>query len=250
MSLKGKTVVVLGATGNVGAAVVELFDKEGAIVFGTSRSSAKFESVREEYGWSANVKFVEDIDFDSDDAAEAAAQKVWEATGGELLHVVNNIGLGTVGKTVLETTTEDIEQYVMKDFLPSFRASKEFVKLLGQVEGSTVTISSGGFGYGLMPGMSKMYGASAKNALLNNLASCFNAAIVDNGLKVKCQVIPIFFSISRKGQDKNQLGFPSEIDSGAKVAQAYLALTTGKRAGHTIDVKTIEDAIEVGKDYE
>ncbi len=225
-------------------------DKQGAVVFGTSRSSEKFESVRKEYGWSSSVKYVEGTDFDSDEAAEASAKKVWEVTGGNLLHVVNNIGFATVGKSALEATTEDIDQYVMKDFLPSFRASREFIKLLGKVEGSTVTISSGGFGYGLQPGMSKLYGGSAKNALLNNLSSCFNAAIVDDGLKVKCQVISIFFGVSRKGQDKNQFGFPTESDSGSKLALAYLALTTGKHAGRTVDVKTIQDAIEVGKDYE
>ena len=250
MSVKGTTVVVLGATGNVGAAVVELFDKEGAVVFGTSRSSEKFESVRKEYGWSENVQFLEGTDFDSDEAAEASAKKIFEVTEGKLLHVVNNIGFATVGKSALEATTEDIGQYVMKDFLPIFRASKEFIKLLGDVEGSTVTISSGGFGYGLQPGMSKLYGGSAKNALLNNLSTCFNAAIIDDGLKVKCQVISIFFGVARKGQDKNQFGMPSDSDSGSKLAKAYLGLTVGKRAGTTVDVKAVADAVEVGNDYE
>lgn len=50
MSLKGKSIAILGATGNVGAAIVEYFDSQGAIVYGTARTQDKFEQVRKEYG--------------------------------------------------------------------------------------------------------------------------------------------------------------------------------------------------------
>lgn len=249
MSLKGKTVLVLGATGNVGAAVVELFDKEGALVFGTSRTKEKFEQVRTEYGWSDAVTYVE-ADFDSDEAAATSAKKIMDLTEGKLLYVINNIGFATVGKSALEATTEDMMGYVQGEFLPSHRASREFIKLLGQTEGATVTISSGGFGHGLHPGMSKLYGGSLKNVMLINSLSCFNAAIVDDGLKVSVSSACIWFGVSRKNQDKNQFGMDSDKESGSKLASAYAALAIGKKSGQVVDLKTAEDAIEVGKEYE
>ena len=248
MSLKGKTVVVLGATGNVGAAVVEFFDKEGALVFGTSRTKEKFEDVRSEYGWSDTVTYV-DADFDSDEAAADSAKKILDATDGKLLYVVNNIGFATVGKSALEATSEDILGYTTDEFLPSHRASREFIKLLGNTEGATVTISSGGFGYGLSPGMSKLYGGSIKNSMLINSVSCFNAAIVDDGLKVSVSSACIFFGVSRKGQGTNQFDFPSDVESGSKLATAFAALAIGKKAGQVVDLKSVEDAVEVGKEY-
>ena len=249
MSLKGKTVAVLGATGNVGAAIVEFFDKEGAHVFGTSRSKEKFDHVRKEYGWSDAVTYV-DSDFSSDEAAAESAKKIMEATEGKLLYVVNNVGFATVGKSALEATTEDILGFTNDEFLPSHRASREFIKLLGDKEGSTVTISSGGFGHGLQPSMSKLYGGSIKNAMLINSVSCFHSAIVDDGLKVSVSSACIWFGVSRKGEEKNQFGFPSDVNSGSKLATAFATLAVGKKAGEVVDLKTVEDAVEVGKDYE
>mmetsp|Transcript_37499 Transcript_37499/g.81700 ORF Transcript_37499/g.81700 Transcript_37499/m.81700 type:complete len:250 (-) Transcript_37499:134-883(-) len=249
MSLKDKTVVVLGATGNVGAAVVEFFDKEGALVFGTSRSKEKFDQVRKEYGWSDAVTYV-DSDFSSDEAAAESAKKIMDATDGKLLYVVNNIGFATVGKSALEATSEDILSMTTNEFLPSHRASREFIKLLGDKEGSTVTISSGGLGHGLQPGMSKFYGGSYKNVMLINSVSCFNSAIVDDGLKVSVCSACIWFGVSRKGEEKNQFGFPSETDSGEKLASAFATLAVGKKAGEVVDLKSVEVAVEVGKEYE
>jgi len=250
MSLKGKTVVVLGATGNVGAAVVELFDKEGATVFGTSRTKDKFEEVRQEYGWSDAVQYVEDSDFGSDPAAAASAKKILDATEGKLQYVVNNIGFATVGKSALEATSDDILGYLTNEFLPSHRASREFIKLLGDTEGATVTISSGGFGHGLFPGMSKMFGGSIKNACLINSLSCFHSAIVDDGLKVSVSSPCIWFGVSRKGQGTNQFGMSTDTESGSKLAKAFAACAIGKKAGQVVDLKTVEDAAEVGKEYE
>eukprot|EP00977_Amphora_coffeiformis_P019084 scaffold6899_cov183-Amphora_coffeaeformis.AAC.17 len=249
MSLKGKTVVILGATGNVGAAVVEFFDKEGAVVYGTSRTKEKFEQVRKEYGWSDAVTYV-DSDFSSDEAAAESAKKIMDVTGGNLLYVVNNIGFATVGKSALEATSVDILGYTTQEFLPSHRASREFIKLLGNTEGASVTISSGGFGHGLGPGMSKLFGGSIKNVMLINSVSCFNSAIVDDGLKVTVSSACIWFGVSRQGQEKNQFGFPSDVESGPKLGAAYAALAIGKKAGEVVDLKAIEDAMEVGKMYE
>ena len=164
-----------------------------------------------------------------------------DASDGKLLHVISNIGFATVGKSALEMTTADFDTMFNDEFLPSFRAAQQFIKLLGDVEGSTVTLSSGGFGYGLQPTMSKLYGGSVKNALLNNTASCFNAAVVDDGLKVKVQVVSIFYGVSRKGETKNQFGFPSDPESGHKTAQGFLAVLSGKQAGTVVDLKTAED---------
>jgi hypothetical protein len=247
-SLKGKTAVVLGATGNVGAAVVSYFDQQGAKVFGTARTQDKFEQVRKEYGWSDAVTFVES-DFSSEEAAATSAQKIMDATDGKLMYVINNIGFATIGKSALEATTEDLLSYTTNEFLPSHRASKEFIKLLGNTEGASVTISSGGFGLGLWPGMSKVYGGSFKNSMLINSVSCFNAAIVDDGLKVSVSSACIFFGVSRKNQERNQFDMPCDIESGSKLAKAYAALALGKKAGEVVHLKAVEDAVELGKEY-
>jgi NAD(P)-dependent dehydrogenase (short-subunit alcohol dehydrogenase family) len=248
MSLKGKTVLVLGATGNCGAPVVEFFDKEGAIVYGTARSQEKFEAVRKEYGWSDAVTYVES-DFSSDDAAADSAKKIMDATGGNLLYVINNIGFVTVGKSVLEASSEDILAITSEEFLPSHRASREFIKLLGDTEGATVTIVSGGLGHGLFPGVSKIFGGGFKNGMLINSVSCFNAAIVDDGLKVSVCGACIWFGVSRKGETENQFGFPSDVESGPVLGAAFAAMAIGKKAGQNVDMKTLEDAVEVGKEY-
>ena len=240
MSLEGKVIAVLGATGNVGAAIVELFDKEGAKVYGTSRSEEKFESVRKEYGWSDKVKYAQS-DFSTDEAAVETASKIMKLTGGKLLHVVSNIGFATIGKSALEYGTEDMLSMINNELLPSFRASQAFIKELGNTEGSTVTLTAGGFGYGLKPTMSSLYGGSIKNAILMNLATCFDAAIVDDGLKTSAQVVSIFYGVSRKGEKQNQWGFPADESSGLGSAKAFLAALTGKFAGQIMDMKKPED---------
>ena len=204
--------------------------------------------MRKEYGWSDAVTYV-DADFSSDEKAAESAKNILDATDGNLLYVINNIGFATVGKSALEATSEDILGYSTNEFLPSHRASREFIKLLGQTEGATVTITSGGFGHGLGPGMSKLYGGSIKNVMLINSVSCFNSAIVDDGLKVSVSSACIWFGVSRKGEEKNQFGFPSDADSGTKLAGAFATLAIGKKAGEVVDLKTVEDAVAVEKEY-
>ena len=173
-----------------------------------------------------------------------------DATGGDLLYVINNIGFGTGGKSILETTSEDILAITNEDFLPSHRASREFIKLLGDTEGATVTIVNGGLGHGLFPGWSKYCGRSFKNGILINSVSCFNAAIVDDSLKVSVCGACVWFSVSRKGETKNQFGLSSDIESGFKLAKAFATMAIGKKAGQNVDMKTVEEAEEVGKEYE
>ena len=87
----------------------------------------------------------------------------------------------------------------------------------------------------------ELYGGSVKNAILMNLATCFNAAIVDDGLKTSAQVVSIFYGVSRKGEKTNQWGFPADEASGSKSAKAFLAALSGKFAGQVMDLKSPED---------
>lgn len=60
----------------------------------------------------------------------------------------------------------------------------------------------------------------------------------------------IWFGVSRKRQGKNPFGLDSHVESVTKLAKGFTAFAIGQKAGQLVDLKTVEDAEEVGKEYD
>ena len=86
----GETVLVLGATGGVGLAAIQLAKAAGATVFATASSNDKLEQLRQ-YGLDHGINYV----------ADDLAKTVMEITGGKGVDlVVDSVGGETLVKSV------------------------------------------------------------------------------------------------------------------------------------------------------
>jgi NADP-dependent 3-hydroxy acid dehydrogenase YdfG len=130
-SLKGKNVLLVGATGGIGSKTAKLLTSSGAVVFITGRNSDKLNSVAHECGISSDRVFEMDI------ANEASVHTTIEqiiAKANQIDIVVNAAGIGII-KTMDSLTTNDFIAtlntnligtfYLVKAVLPNLKAQKK-----------------------------------------------------------------------------------------------------------------------------
>jgi len=129
--LKGKNVLVVGATGGIGSRVAKLISGSGATVFLTGRNSTKLNDVAKETGIAADHVFTMDI---TDEVAVNATIRDISDKGVEIDIVVNAAGIGII-KPMETLSSEDFLQtiqtnlmgsfYLVKAILPGMKARKK-----------------------------------------------------------------------------------------------------------------------------
>ncbi|MBQ3108815.1 MAG: SDR family oxidoreductase [Clostridia bacterium] len=167
--MKGKIVLVTGASGGIGLACAKAFLKEGAVVYGTSRSP-KAESMN-------GIRMLP-LDVLSEESAAACIAALLEKEG-RLDILVNNAGSGIAGP-LTDMTTQELSRQLDVNVLGMHRMVRAAMPALFESRGSIVNISSVA-GFVPIPFQS---GYSASKYAVESLSESLRAELHPYGVKV------------------------------------------------------------------
>ncbi|CAL5223779.1 g6345 [Coccomyxa viridis] len=133
--LKGKNVLLTGASRGIGRAIAEAYAKNGARLFIVARTTEKLEEVKEscEKLGSPEVTILEADMLQEDDLA-----KISEAVKGEVDVLVNNAGMATSG-SILEGSPDEAAKLVTMNLIAPMQLT---ILLAPQLHGHIINISS------------------------------------------------------------------------------------------------------------
>ena len=206
MSLAGKSVVILGATGNVGSGAAHALLAQGATVVLVGRDSAKLQALKTKLGNAANAHIVEGK-FDTEHHAASTRDHVLKALGGKQYdHVISSLAFfNNAAAWATATPLADVQKALKDGFEPHFNAAHAFLPSLKNVEGSSFTIVSGGLAH-FTPAPA-LWLATLKNATLNTFTNVLVAETAADKVRVNC--FCIHFGIAEFDGKKNQMGMDS-----------------------------------------
>lgn len=183
MKLKGKTVVVTGASSGMGKAIVEVFVKEGANVVAVARRKERLEELEKSLKKASGkiLAFVGDVSKKEDNEAmiDFAVEKF-----GRLDVLVNNAGIMDDMSPIAEATDEKWNSVMATNLYGPFSAMRKACKVfLAQGNGGNIiNVSSVG---SMHPVAGPVYCAS--KAGLNTLSQ--SVAFMYMKEKIRCNVI-------------------------------------------------------------
>ncbi|MBW0176479.1 SDR family oxidoreductase [Sediminibacterium sp.] len=118
-SLKGKKVLLIGATGGIGASLAKLLHGSGANVYITGRNAEKLSVAGEQTGIPAGRQFQLDITHESSVYETVAAVQ----QDGAIDILINAAGIGII-KTIDTLTTDDFLKTLQVNLIGSFWVTK------------------------------------------------------------------------------------------------------------------------------
>jgi len=163
----GGTVVITGASGGIGRAAAELFQRSGCTVYGLCRRGG-------------DVSGVHYIAADVTD--EASVRSAFERISGEAGRVdllINNAGFGISGATEF-TSLEDAKRLFDVNFFGGFLCAKYAVPLMREKGGRIINISSAAAIFSIP--FQSFY--SASKAAVNSLSMALRNELKDFGISV------------------------------------------------------------------
>lgn len=128
-SLKGKKVLIVGATGGIGSRLAKLLQGSGAMVYITGRNADKLSAAGEQAGIPANRQFQLDITHESAVYATIAAVQ----QDGPVDILVNAAGIGII-KNMDTLTTEDFQQTLQVNLMGSFWLTKAILPAMKETK--------------------------------------------------------------------------------------------------------------------
>lgn len=133
LRLAGKTAIITGASGGIGAEIVRLFVEEGAKVIAIDASAPQAAATE------ASVHFRQ-----LDISSEAEVRSFFEALTKDDVQIdilVNNAGI-ILGKPLIETTVEEWDRLAAVNGRGTFLMIRGVMPLINPEEGSVVNVSS------------------------------------------------------------------------------------------------------------
>lgn len=141
MNLKNKIAVVTGGTKGIGRAIAESLLKAGASVFICARDKSEIKRAIEELSALGKIEG-EVCDVRSEAQVKMALDETLRVFGGVDV-LVNNAGIGIMGKTVEEMSAEEFEQTLQTNLFGVFYACHNAIPLMrGRGGGYIINISS------------------------------------------------------------------------------------------------------------
>lgn len=169
LGLEGKVALITGVSYGIGAAAADAFLREGAQVFGTSRTAP---APREGLTHLA-------VDMSAADAGDRAVAACLQEHG-RLDVLVNNVGSATLGTGFAAESDEVWQQYWDLNFMSAVRTTRAALEALTADGGVVVNVSSIN-GRTPEPGI---YSYSASKAAMNNLTVNLGREYAGRGVRV------------------------------------------------------------------
>lgn len=165
VDLSGKTAIVTGASGGLGAHFARLLARNGAAVAITARRTDRIQALADEIQAGGGRAMALSLDV-ADAAAIGPALDAVQAELGPLHILVNNAGVGGEG-LALELSIEDFDQTFDVNVRGTFFAAREAAKrmIAAGIEGRIINIASIA-SHTVLPGLSAYCGSKAAVAML------------------------------------------------------------------------------------
>ncbi len=178
----GKIVVVTGAAGNLGRAVIQAFLDHGATVFGLDYKTDRMADIRTSDTSNGQFFPLDNLDITDLAAMEKAAERVHQLAGPADI-LVNCLGGFAYGETVYETSQETWERMMAINAGSFLNLSRSFMPdLLEKGAGRVVAVAAGAS----LKGGAKMGAYSAAKAALLRLVESLAAEVTGTDIKVNC----------------------------------------------------------------
>ena len=129
-SLKGKTVLITGATGGIGAATARLLAASGAQVFLTGRDARKLQAIQQELKLPADRVFAADLG--KEEEVETLRQR-YHALFPTIDILVNAAGIGII-KPMDSLSTEEFLATLQSNLIAPFLLMKAFLPAMKEVK--------------------------------------------------------------------------------------------------------------------
>ncbi len=129
-SLKGKIVVIIGATGGIGMNTAKLLNGSGAIVYIVGRSAEKLSQVALEAGIDADRVF--EMDITNENSVNSTIQKILDKTS-TIDILINVAGIGII-KPIDVLSTEDFIKSLQTNLIGSFYLVKAVLPVMKVVK--------------------------------------------------------------------------------------------------------------------
>ncbi|WYZ45787.1 hypothetical protein EsH8_IX_000012 [Colletotrichum jinshuiense] len=130
MAQATETVLVIGATGNIGTAVILGALQSGRNVLAVVRNQDSAKKLSENLGEGQDKITVVEADVISDQGVQGVVDKVRAGALPAFRHVFSSVGGGYTEKTMLETTTEELREFMTHNFESNFFAYRATIPYL------------------------------------------------------------------------------------------------------------------------
>ncbi len=136
--LKGRNIIVTGASGGIGNSIIEKLNQAGANILA---SGTKIEKLDELKGKFENIKILK-FDFSQSDKIEEFIENATKELGGKLDCIVNNAGV-TYDNLAIRMSLEEWQKVININLTSTFLMSKFAIKkMLKNKSGKIVNITS------------------------------------------------------------------------------------------------------------
>ena len=136
--LKGKNIIVTGASGGIGNSIVEKLNQAGANILASGTRIEKLEELKGKYG---NIKLLK-FDISQSDKVEEFVENATKELGGNLDCLVNNAGI-TKDNLAIRMSLEEWQKVISINLTSTFLMSKSAIKkMLKSKKGKIINITS------------------------------------------------------------------------------------------------------------
>ncbi len=153
MQLKGKTVIITGASSGIGASAAMMFAKEGANVVLGARREAELSTIAGQINQSNGnaIYLAGDV---GDEAYNSALVELAEKTYGGLNSAFNNAGTMGNPVPVPDMASENWDNVLKANLTSAFYAAKHQIPAMKRIGGGSIIFTSSFVGYtAAFPGM-------------------------------------------------------------------------------------------------
>ena len=218
---KGDAVIVTGAAGGIGSAIVENLVNQGIFVFAVDKNSEELSKILA----SIDPKGALTLAIASDVTSEKECQEVCEIAkkkGIRVKGLVNNAAVGAFNMSVESTSFEDWQRIISINLTSLFLMAKYALPLIRSAGGGAVVNISSIHAYATSPGVAPY--AAAKGGVLT-LTKTMALDLAPDNIRVIC-IIPgatdtpmLRQHAEREGKTLAELGFPSSENAIGRIAQ-------------------------------
>lgn len=248
MELKGKTILITGASSGIGAAAALLFAREGANLVLGARRSQELEQITGQITQANGKAVCLPGDVTQEDYAKALVDLALE-TYGQLDGAFNNAGIMGEVTPTLTMDTRNWEAVLATNLTSAFYAAKHQIPALTSASSGSIVFTSSfvGVNNGGMPGMAAY---AASKAGLVGLMQALAAEHAGEGLRINA-ILPGGTKTAMAGDDPATHDFIASLHplkrlaSPSEIAQAALYLLSDRASFVTGTALSVDGGISM-----